>query len=284
MADLKVTRFIIDGKSFVIPSAASDQNGLMSSADFAKLAGIESGAQANVLEGVNVNGVALSIASKIVDILIAEGESNGTISVNGTEVGVKGLAALAFKANITAEELDAALQEVINAKAEQSALEALEGKIETLKGTGAGSISKAIDDAFNDFSTKVTDDEVVNSYKELIDWAAEHGGDAAEMAASISNLENLLAGIGGEDEPATVQAAIAAAVNALGIGNIYTKSETDALLEGKVNAVEGMGLSANDFSDALKSKLEAIEAGATANTYSYDAETETLTLNGFSEL
>lgn len=52
MADLKVTRFVIDGKTFAIPAAAADQNGLMSANDFNKLAGIATGAQVNVLEGV----------------------------------------------------------------------------------------------------------------------------------------------------------------------------------------------------------------------------------------
>ena len=100
MADLKVTRFVIGGESFVIPAAASDQAGLMSPEDFNKLAFISAGAEANVLEGVKVNGVALSIASKIVDILIATGSTNGTISVQGTDVPIRGLAALAYKANV----------------------------------------------------------------------------------------------------------------------------------------------------------------------------------------
>ena len=63
---------------------------------------------------------------------------------------------------------------------------AVEGEITTLKGTGEGSVKKAIDDAFNDFSTKVSDDGVVNTYKELIDYAAAHKGEAATMAGDIS--------------------------------------------------------------------------------------------------
>lgn len=282
MADLKVTRFVIGGESFVIPAAASDQAGLMSPEDFNKLAGISAGAEANVLEGVKVNGVALSIASKIVDILIATGSTNGTISVQGTDVPIKGLAALAYKANVSADELDAALKAVIDAKAESSEVSTLSGKIDTLNGTGAGSVSKAITDAFNDFATKVSDDGVVNSYKELIDWAAEHGGEAAQMTAAITNIENLLTGIGGEGDPATVKAAIAAAINDLNIGNYYTKTEVDTALNGKVSKEDGKGLSQNDFTDALKSKLDGIQAGATANTVAYDAATQTVTLSGFS--
>lgn len=57
--------------------------------------------------------------------------------------------------------------------------------ITTLNGEGDGSVKKAIDDAINKFATDVTDDAVVNSYKELIDWVAEHGSEAAEMAEAI---------------------------------------------------------------------------------------------------
>lgn len=46
------------------------------------------------LVGVKVNGVALAIADKMVDILIASGTANGTLAVNGKDVAVTGLAAL----------------------------------------------------------------------------------------------------------------------------------------------------------------------------------------------
>lgn len=57
--------------------------------------------------------------------------------------------------------------------------------IATLNGEGEGSVKKTVDDAINKFATDVTDDAVVNSYKELIDWVAEHGSEAAEMAEAI---------------------------------------------------------------------------------------------------
>ncbi len=266
MADLNVTRFIIDGKIFSIPQADASQTGLMSSNDYNKLSGIAAGAQVNVIEGVKVNGVALSIAQKIVDILIKTGATNGNISVAGVDVPVKGLAALAYKSNVSKADLDEALATVIDG---------LSDKVDTLNGTGAGSVTKQIDDAFNDFATKVTDDGVVNSYKELIDWAASHGSDATEMAAAITKIEGLLNGIGGTDEPVDVNAAIAKAISNLNIGNYYNKTEADSKF---VKQVAGSGL----ISDTLKTKLEGIAEGATANTYSYDANTETLTLTGFS--
>lgn len=48
-------------------------------------------------------------------------------------------------------------------------------------------------------------------------------------------------------------------------GPYYTKSETDTLLNGKVNVVSGKGLSANDFTNTLKTKLDGIEANAQVN-------------------
>lgn len=49
-------------------------------------------------------------------------------------------------------------------------------------------------------------------------------------------------------------------------GPYYTKSQANALLDDKVDKVTGKGLSTNDFTDALKDKLDGIEAGAEANT------------------
>ena len=143
---------------------------------------VSAGGEANVLEGVKVNGTALSIAEKMVEILIASGTTNGTISVNNADVAVKGLAALAYKAQVSQSDLDSALNAVIAAKAEQSAVTSLQGEITTLKGSGEGSVKKAIDDAINQFATNVSDDDVVNSFKELVDWAAEHGSEAAEAS------------------------------------------------------------------------------------------------------
>ena len=48
----------------------------------------------------------------------------------------------------------------------------------------------------------------------------------------------------------------------------YNKTETDSLLGGKVDKVTGKGLSANDFTDTLKTKLDGIASGAEANVQS----------------
>lgn len=64
-------------------------------------------------------------------------------------------------------------------------LSSTESAITTLNGEGLGSVKKKIDDAFNDFATKISDDNVVNTYKELIDYCATHSAEAAEMAGDI---------------------------------------------------------------------------------------------------
>lgn len=103
------------------------------------------GAQANVLEGVKVNGTALAIAEKMVDILFATGETNGTLKVNGTEISIAGLAALAFKANVSQADLDTALAEVITAKANSADVYSkaeVDGKISSVYKPG-GSVAFA---------------------------------------------------------------------------------------------------------------------------------------------
>lgn len=106
-------------------------------------------------------------------------------------------------------------------------VEANEDAIETLNGTGEGSVSKAITDAFNDFAAKVSDDGVVNTYKELIDYAAKNGSEFTTLVGKVTTLENEM------DE---AQADITALETAVG-----TKAEQADLntLSGRVTTVEG---------------------------------------------
>lgn len=119
--------------------------------------------------------------------------------------------------------------------------------IGVLNGSGEGSVDKKITDAFNDFATKVSDDGVVNSYKELIDWAATHGAEAATMAGEITVLKNILKGIGGAGESATVVAYVTKAIENLKIGDYAKASELTALAqrvtaaEGKITTLTGTG-------------------------------------------
>lgn len=95
---------------------------------------IATGGEANILNGVKVNGTALTITDKMVDILIATGEENGTLSVNGAAVAIKGLADLAYKSKIGEEDLNEALLASIAAKATEADLSALEVRVEDAEG------------------------------------------------------------------------------------------------------------------------------------------------------
>ena len=95
---------------------------------------ITTGGEANILNGVKVNGTALTITDKMVDILIATGEENGTLSVNGAAVAIKGLADLAYKSKIGEEDLNEALLASIAAKATEADLSALEVRVEDAEG------------------------------------------------------------------------------------------------------------------------------------------------------
>ena len=104
-----------------------------------------------------------------------------------------------------------------------------------LKGSGEGSVRKAIDSGIKQFATNVSDDDVVNSFKELVDWAAEHGSEAAEMSAGIQENKNAVQEINASIE--TMNTEIAK----------------------KVDKVEGSRLMTNDEG----TKLSGIAANAT---------------------
>lgn len=227
------------------------------------------GGQANVLEGVKVNGTALTIAEKMVDILIATGSENGTISVNNANVAVAGLQALAFKANVSESDLDAALAAVISAKAEASDVTALGNRVtatETAIGTlnanaeTEGSVDYKIAQAVA--AIMENPDDTMNSIKELVDWVNEHATDALEMSNQVTTNKNdiaaLTALVGNLPEgvtSTTVVDYIAEAIGALGIGDYakttevtaainnalasyYTKTEIDNKFAGYYNKTE----------------------------------------------
>ena len=57
---------------------------------------VTTGGEPNVLEGVQVNGVDLSITNKKVNVTAVSGTANGSIAINGTDVAVTGLGTAAY--------------------------------------------------------------------------------------------------------------------------------------------------------------------------------------------
>lgn len=164
---------------------------------------VSTGGEPNVITSVKVNGTALAIAEKAVDILIATGKANGTLAVNGVDVAIKGLAALAYKAQVSQADLDAALQAVL-------------GNVTTLVGSDAGKSARTI--ANEELAAQLIPESAKDSLdtlQEIAAWIQEHPDDASAMNAAIEALQAVTAGIGGEeDDYATVVAAIEGKISA----------------------------------------------------------------------
>ena len=164
---------------------------------------VTAGGEPNVLNGVKVNGTALSIVEKMVDILIATGAANGTLAVNGVDVAVKGLAALAYKAQVSEADLDTALKAVLDAKASGADLA-------TLIGSDTGKSARTI--ANEELAARLIPEsaqESLDTLAEIAAWIQQHPDDASAMNAAITKLQGIVDGIGDEgDGYATVLAAI----------------------------------------------------------------------------
>lgn len=170
---------------------------------------VTAGGEPNVLTSVKVNGVALAIAEKAVDILIATGTANGTLAVNSADIAVKGLAALAYKAQVSESDLDSALTAVLAAKAAKA-------DVDTLIGSDTGKSVRTI--ANEELAAQLIPEsaqESLDTLAEIAAWIQEHPDDAATMNAAITKLNGIVAGIGGEeDDYATVIAAIEGKISA----------------------------------------------------------------------
>lgn len=162
-----------------------------------------------------------------------------------------------------------------------------EEAIATLNGDGEGSVNKKVADKvtaeIDAFATKISDDGTVNTFKELVDYVAEHSPEAADMAADITELyelvgdESVATQISAQVSDKAKQSDLDAAVLRIEAnegdiadlkGLVGESSVADQIatgIAGKVDAEEGKGLSSNDFTDELLAKVEGVEAGAQVN-------------------
>lgn len=150
----------------------------------------------------------------------------------------------------------------------KNSIKANKDAIDKLNGASAveGSVDKKIADAINDFSTKVSDDNTVNTFKELIDYAATHQGEYSTLSGEVQTNKNAIAtlnGTGAGSVTKTVNDAVSAAQETL-----------QSNIDGKVDKVTGKGLSTNDYTTDEKNKLKGIAAGAQVNVI------ETVKVNG----
>lgn len=222
-------------------------DGLMVAADKAKLDAIASGAQVNVLEGVKVNGDALTASNKSVNITIVKGATNGTIKVNGNEIAVAGLGTAAFQsvdafdkkgaatAVLGSAEDTATSKTVYGAIAKTSAVETRVTALETAVGDG-GTVDDKITAAIGglDSSIPVTQHEAIAGF-EIAD-----GKITKPTKVAIPTDNASLANGAGYQTASDVANAIANKANkattlaGYGIADAYTKNDTNTAIANAV--------------------------------------------------
>lgn len=93
-------REVGDESSFVKKTttiAGVDLNDNITASELREALNVSDGAEENVIDGVNVNGTALTPdVNKQVNVTVTTGSTDGTISVNGTDVSVYGLGSAAY--------------------------------------------------------------------------------------------------------------------------------------------------------------------------------------------
>ena len=114
----------------------------------------------------------------------------------------------------------------------------IQDRIETLEtqmnGSDEDSVDAKITAKINEFADQMSDDGTINTFKELLDYAANHGSELDTIVSDVADLQSR-------------------------IGSEPVQDQINNAISGKVDAVEGKGLSTNDFTDELLEKLNSIE-------------------------
>lgn len=140
-------------------------------------------------------------------------------------------------------------------KAIKADIAANKSAIEILNGGSnvTGSVDKKVADAINDFATKASDDGTINTFKELIDYAASHTSEYSELSGEVQTNKTAIETLNGTGA-GSVSKAIADAQDTLQVA-----------IDDKVTKETGKGLSTNDYTTAEKNKLKDIAEGAQVN-------------------
>lgn len=277
---------------------------------------VATGGEANILNGVKVNGTALTITDKMVDILIASGEENGTISVNGAAVAIKGLADLAYKSKIGEEDLNEALLASIAAKATEADLSALEvrvtdaeGRITVLENAGfqnAEQVQAAIAAANHlKYSIVETLPEAsaadANTWYMLYNEETGHYDIYGLIEGEVRIIDDTTIDLTGYSTTEAMKAYVAQEITALNVGqyatdeemaaavkrigdletalgNYYTKTETEEYVGGQFEAFQTNVIDPINASiTALDNRVTALEEGM--DGYATDEEAATAASN-----
>ena len=230
--------------------------------------------------------------------MIASGEENGTISVNGAAVAIKGLAALAYKSEITEDELGEALKASIAAKATKADLNALTVRVGDIEKAGyqtAEQVQAAIAASGHaHFEVAETDPTAegfaaqANVMYLYMNSKTKHYDIYAKVGESVVLLDDTTVDLSEYAKTADVTSAISTAIAALNIdqyatdedltaavarvtaietavANVYTKKEVDDKLAAKMDKAS---------MDAYATDEEAQQAAATAVAGAQASDTE----------
>lgn len=112
--------------------------------------------------------------------------NNEAVSTNASGIEANKTAIEAIQSDYLTSTDKTQLQDSIDETSEKATANA--SALEVLNGEGDGSIKQSIDNAFNEFAANVTNDDVVNTYKELIDYAATHGPEFTELVGEVDTI------------------------------------------------------------------------------------------------
>lgn len=155
----------------------------------------------------------------------------------------------------------------------------LEGKIKSntdaiaqLNGNSSveGSVDKKVADAINDFATKISDDQTVNTFKELVDYAAEHGTEFSELVGEVDANAKAIQTLNGDSSVAgsvDKKLADAMASEVERANNLYATKQnlTDGVAEAKSHAET----KASDAQSAAEAKAAELAGAAETNAKGY---------------
>ena len=157
-------------------------------------------------------------------------------------------------------------------------IQAAEEKIAILNGSAEGSVDKKIADAIDAFATKVTDDETINTVKELFDYVAEHGSEFSALLGRVSTNETNISGLQGkvatlEGDNTTNKQNIAGNTEAINGLNTKVGSSADgASYDGSLYArvaqlkadLEALGGEGGSVSEQINAAIESFNTNTVA--------------------
>lgn len=112
-------------------------------------------------------------------------------------------------------------------------IEANEQAIEVLNGTGEGSVQKQISDAIDNFANVISENGVVDTFKELVEYAAENAGDLGALIVRVDNIEAKDAEQ--DAELLIIKEDIAAFKNTVDMKFVSERAEVEASIDNKIN-------------------------------------------------